>query len=670
MSPALRTSRPVRALKLVSCQDGVVAELHVRSDLTAGSGCSRISPIQWDTIMRVGDRIASLLCCRMLPKGLVAAVFFLTPATLCAQIPAPPRHDTRSEGGVSYRDGSFNWSEQDLSIGGEDGLQFGRTYVSTMGDGFSPGWLFSTISLIRVSKVPQDPAAMPPPPQLQQWVFSVMMGDRSFSFVGGNRDPHTGAPTRGGTYQSVEDDGASLAYVGTSTSGYFVLTEPDGTVVTFNNWVNGRISSILKPDGTRLDYNYQTAVTVRSSRGYEVIVEGNTRACVVNLAVRHLPAGNATCPAGVQTVDYGYSAAPVRPGLQVLTSATKAGATTQYEYIGVDHLGCVKLPGQNSCRVSNQYGSCPEDANQPATRYTRHFRDPVISQQFASGQSFSFSYAGGNYLNMCDFTNEYNETVNINDTSESETVMTRGDGAQINVQTTLGGLPSNVRDPLGRVTTADYSSNGLLPSAVSQLIRRTNVEGGIAEYSYDVRGNIVQERLKAKPGNGLADRVTTAGFAANCTNPKTCNKPDYVTDRNGGRTDYTYSPDHGGVLTEAGPADTAGVRPVKRYGYVQRYAWLANGSGGYAPASSPVWLVSEERTCRTTATSGNGCVGGAGDEIVKSYEYGPNAGPNTLLLRGVAVVADGQTRRTCYGYDEQGNRISETSPRAGLGVCP
>jgi hypothetical protein len=39
-------------------------------------------------------------------------------------------------------------------------------------------------------------------------------------------------------------------------------------------------------------------------------------------------------------------------------------------------------------------------------------------------------------------------------------------------------------------------------------------------------------------------------------------------------------------------------------------------------------------------------------------------------LRGVAVTADSQTRRTCFGYDVNGNQISETKPRAGLTSCP
>jgi hypothetical protein len=39
-------------------------------------------------------------------------------------------------------------------------------------------------------------------------------------------------------------------------------------------------------------------------------------------------------------------------------------------------------------------------------------------------------------------------------------------------------------------------------------------------------------------------------------------------------------------------------------------------------------------------------------------------------MRGVVVTADGQSLRTCYGYNKFGDKISETSPRAGLGGCP
>ncbi len=66
---------------------------------------------------------------------------------------------------------------------------------------------------------------------------------------------------------------------------------------------------------------------------------------------------------------------------------------------------------------------------------------------------------------------------------------------------------------------------------------------------------------------------------------------------------------------------------------------------------------------------GNACSGGSGDEVVTTYDYGPDSGPNNLFLRGVAVTADGVTLRTCYGYDANGHKTYETKPRAGLASC-
>jgi YD repeat-containing protein len=149
---------------------------------------------------------------------------------------------------------------------------------------------------------------------------------------------------------------------------------------------------------------------------------------------------------------------------------------------------------------------------------------------------------------------------------------------------------------------------------------------------------------------------------------------------------YTYDPVHGGILTATSPAVIvngagAAIAPVKRYAYVQRYAWVGNGVGGYVHGGAQMWLLASEKICRSTATnlSTDSCAGGANDEIVTAYDYGPDSGPNNLLLRGTTVTAvtpntsgtlASTTLRSCYGYDAQGNKISETKPRANLSVCP
>jgi hypothetical protein len=57
--------------------------------------------------------------------------------------------------------------------------------------------------------------------------------------------------------------------------------------------------------------------------------------------------------------------------------------------------------------------------------------------------------------------------------------------------------------------------------------------------------------------------------------------------------------------------------------------------------------------------------------VVVSYEYeaGNASTPSNLLLKGKVVSADGGVQRSCYGYDNEGNRIWETRPRAALTVC-
>jgi len=82
-----------------------------------------------------------------------------------------------------------------------------------------------------------------------------------------------------------------------------------------------------------------------------------------------------------------------------------------------------------------------------------------------------------------------------------------------------------------------------------------------------------------------------------------------------------------------------------------------------------VWLPVRKSLCKSGATSGTGCAV-AGDEVVTLYDYGPDAGPNNLRLRGTLVDEGGLALRTCYAYDALGNKISETRPRAGLGSCP
>lgn len=127
------------------------------------------------------------------------------------------------------------------------------------------------------------------------------------------------------------------------------------------------------------------------------------------------------------------------------------------------------------------------------------------------------------------------------------------------------------------------------------------------------------------------------------------------------------------MTTEVGPADANGVQPKKKYYYTQRYALIKNSSGSFVNATGAVYLLTEDRICKTSTldTSAGTCSAGASDLVRTTYEYGPTSGAiNNLWLRGKVVDAGGLNLRTCYSYDLYGNKISETTPRAALGSCP
>ncbi|TVZ37115.1 hypothetical protein P886_1454 [Alteromonadaceae bacterium 2753L.S.0a.02] len=171
---------------------------------------------------------------------------------------------------------------------------------------------------------------------------------------------------------------------------------------------------------------------------------------------------------------------------------------------------------------------------------------------------------------------------------------------------------------------------------------------------YDSRNNIT--RFSA---------TSTAGYPSSCSNRKTCNKPTWVRDGNGKQTDYTYHPESGQVATVTLPADKHGKRAQTRYYYEQKYAYYKKDSNTVERADSPIWLLVREEYCNNSAASGQDCAGN--DEVVTTYDYGPENQANNLLLRGVKVAADSKQRITCFQYDIYGNKIGETKPKGVAG---
>ena len=582
-----------------------------------------------------------------------------------ADVNLPPRQETKSATGVNFKSGAFTLDGSlDLSIGGHGlaGLHLWRSYGSALSPGLADntdaqGWTFNTVAMISRFQRTYPPDETPPvDPRRIPMVYTVSTGSKSVGFIAA---PSSIPPA---TYEPLSPGGETLGFtqVGAGTQGsgsYFTFTDSDGSVYIFPYASQTRLQTVTYPDGTRHDYTYVVAPTsnrvtksIISNRGYAILFDGPNKACVVNMAEVYVTA-TSSCPSDAQAVTYSYATGS--SGLKNLTGVTNAlNQTTTYAYVGANHLGCITEPGQSACTISNTYDVCippPGPGYPPANlRYS----DRVLSQTTGTGETYSYSYQYvGAYEYCSDFTG-YGAT----------TTMTAPGAATTIVSTNGAGMPGFITDPLARSTSIVYSDNSVLEWEQALPYSQTEAEGNSQEVTRDERANITTRRIKAKPGTGLADRIITASYPTTCANRKTCNKPDYIIDARGRRTDYTYDPTHGDVVTETGPADARGIRPQKRYSYTSLYAYVKNSSGAFVPAAAPVWMLTGISECRTQAS----CVGTA-DEIRTTFSYGSPGVANNLLRTSVAISSgDGSVGAvTAMTYDSTGNASTVDGPLPG-----
>lgn len=410
-------------------------------------------------------------------------------------------------------------------------------------------------------------------------------------------------------------------------------------------------------DGTRQDYTYNSLGLLRtliSNRGYAIVLDygshnGVVTACGFNRSVTFVDV-NSSCAAANLKVSYGYTQ---RGTAWDHTSVTDVdGNVTTYKrttgtYAGL--LECITLANSQTCRVTNSFGDQPGDPI-PHTKPAQ-----VRKQVMVEGAVWLF-----------DYENQYDHEIPPQPgvIVYSQSFMTDPLGNQTTTRYGNGEI-SDLFEPGGRTTQYDMSG--------SDLVKLTYPEGNILLLSRD--GDRIHQIIKkAKPGSGLADTIVVNDYPSNepvacvLATPKLCDKPTRRTDALGNQTDYTYDPANGQMLTETAPA-VNGVRAQTRYTYAQRYAWIKNSGGSYVQAATPIWVLTQKSICKTGAASGAGCATGS-DEVRTTYDYGPNSGPNNLLLRGIVEDSTGLSLRTCYAYDGQGNKISETKPAAGLASCP
>jgi len=565
-------------------------------------------------------------------------------------LPPPPKSPTIDANGVDVQSAQLQYSQKLMSIGpeGMGGLDYTITFSGE-------AWRHSFSNVL----VNESGDFVPT-------TEDITIANSSESFTWGAPDQGNGSSSGGFDYLRKDGTYAPFDhYVAGETDPVTMITTlwhfadyiafPNGVTWTFHyrdDYTGGqqstRLQSVTTNTGYQMKFYYQTdTITTPASRVFWYSI---LKVVAINNAVEYCDPDADSCsvssswPQVQYTFPSGYnfavsdpvgnttSFASAFPNFKVKT-ADSSTDNIQYTLSLISGDPCVPGSGPN-LKITNA------TINGRSTNYT--YSHTPTTETVVSAASLSHTYT-------------YASAVN----------------AGVNISLCRSGVRT-MTDPLGRQTTFNFDGYIRMTDATQPEGNSTHlVIDGVTPPAIDNRGNVTQRTANPKSGSGSPTLSESYTFPT-CTssNQKICNQPETYTDPRGHMTTFTYDTSHGGVLTETDPTDSNGIQPVKRYTYAQRYAWIKNASGSYVQAPTPIWLRTGERTCAQTATIGSACAGGSSDEIITSYDYGPNSGPNNLLVRGKVVTAGGVSLRTCYGYDQYGNKISETQPRAGLASCP
>lgn len=463
-----------------------------------------------------------------------------------------------------------------------------------------------------------------------------------------------------------------------ASSGWFIYTLGDGTIYTFDKNVNlpsvpqsgamkmtQRATSILYPNGRKVSLAYDASKRLKlisDNQGYALSLDYDanshiTAVCGFNLSQDYVTTST-TCSGAAYKATYGYAGAAANlasytdPLGQVTTYGR--GAITGHDQ---NQISCITPPGSTDCQIANT-----------------NDKGFVTQQTLADGTVWNYNGGGSSTCTRSDSC--------LVDQGQNITIVEDPLGKS-STYTFTKSSPYKFTDANGKVTeytfTGGQDDEDILepyPYETGSLLQSAKFPEG-DEYHAQYYGpfmSISGEWWTAKPGSGLANRVKTYGYAT-CTssNRKNCAKPIWVKDPKGNQTDYTYDDAHGGMLSEMQPASTSGeARPLKLSTYAQRYAYIKNSGGTFVAAASPIWMPATDTQCQTATGGGvnTPVCDSVALQVVTTYEYGATGTGESLLVKGVAITSGSDTLRTCYSYDNQGRKVSETKPNANLTSCP
>lgn len=579
---------------------------------------------------RSHSRMIALAMSTILCSGLAAPAWGQTSTTV----------DTVDENGIDLSSNGFTDQHEDISIGvgqfparlysGTDGVSNLNAVITAGGSALTGSSPVYTVTVGRISRTftSYAPNTAPLVPQPGQYLPLDRRGGYLMRTTEGTTTVFTYYSTAGEQLRFVVADNAACGRA---------ITAQAGSPLTC-----ARIARWTAPNGVYADYTYVT----RSGNAFlgqynetDLIKVSNTLGLTLDLGYTSFK-------------DSGQYTDPVYGLTSILASSNQLGTcnaqpscsrTVTYQYgvappIDPNSLGNTQiyLTGiTNSLNQTTQYTYTQLSNGQEYLTSIRRPANPTVDAIKHVGG------VGGGPLQLVDaFGNTWGYSRVIDSTSHHVTT-TRTDPLnktriyEFDAQSNL----IRFQDEMSQTTLWEYDGYG-------RLTKTTLPNGIVIIPAYDTRGNVTSITTKAVPSTpSVPDIVTGATFDTDCTNVKTCNQPNTITDAKGNVTNYTYDPTHGGVLTLTAPAAVAGQpRPQTRFTY-----GLVSGA----------YVLTGTSTCRTTAS----CSGTA-DETKTTLTYGTTG---LLLPTSTSVSSgDGTLQSTVADtYDAFGNLTSEDGPLAG-----
>jgi YD repeat-containing protein len=596
---------------------------------------------------------------RRLVLGLLAALF--CPSLVSADI-VPPKVDLTTPTGVSIPDVEYRINSTDITLGSLTLERFTQSPSRYWPNYPQFGMLMTSNFDIYVQSIVIK-ASGPPYNTVAHRHATVHIGNAAYGtyYVSGvsgspstisahNSDAYAGILAWSGTgYKFTDKQGSEYFFTPSVSANPTVSGVNYGTPLPTSQ----RVDHINLADGRVWQFYYDASQRVKlvtDSRGYAILFDYGANgfvadACAIDSARSYVTVAS-TCAGQPLTVSYQYgSALSFATPVTVLSAFTDLrGQTTSYtRSSSTPSIACVVPPGASTCQMQLALGV--QTMADGSIWHISSDQSPYAVNDPEVPQPSSY---GGSVIDPASKTTSY---------------------------TFAGSSPLSVTDANSKTTTfkwccSQISDAGTSPTLDGSMLVEADFPEGNKYTAYYGPFNAIPmgERMQAKPGSGLADQVVTRSFDATLASGVAVAKPTAQTDPNGNTTNWTYT-NFGEVATEMAPAPTSGAaRPLKVTTYVQKYAYVLSG-GTLVPSGGPLWMISTETQCQTVAGSSTPTCDSGAPQMVTTYEYGADGTVDNLLLRGVAATADGQTRRTCYGYDSYSRKISTTTPRAGSAAC-